>query len=79
MINFLLMGLWHGISIDNLIYGLYHGVLLSSCEVFQRKSKFYKKHRKDRWFKLCSWAITMLAVFFGFALFGGQVLHPVIA
>ena len=77
MINFLLMGLWHGISVDNLIYGLYHGVLLSSCEVFQRKSKFYKKHRKERWFKLCSWAVTMIAVFFGFALFGGQVLHPV--
>lgn len=78
MINFLLMGLWHGISVDNLVYGIYHGVLLSTCEVFQRKSSFYKKHRKDRWFRVCSWAITMLAVFYGFALFGGQALHPIV-
>jgi membrane protein involved in D-alanine export len=78
MINFLLMGLWHGISVDNLVYGIYHGVLLSTCEVFQRKSSFYKKHRKDRWFRVCSWAVTMLAVFYGFALFGGQALHPIV-
>ena len=63
---------------DYLVYGIYHGVLLSTCEVFQRKSSFYKKHRKDRWFRVCSWAITMLAVFYGFALFGGQALHPIV-
>ena len=77
VINMVLMGCWHGLTVEYLVYGLYHGLLLAACEAFQRKSGFYKKHRKQRWFKVCSWAITMIAVFYGFALFGGQAFHPV--
>ena len=73
MCNMTLMGFWHGITVDYVVYGIYHGLLLSGCELFQRKSKFYKKHKKEAWFKVCSWAVTMVAVFFGFALFSGQV------
>ena len=79
MINFVLMGMWHGLTVDYLVYGVYHGVLLASCEAFQKKSKFYKKHRKEGWFRVVSWAVTMVCVFFGFALFSGQVLHPISA
>ena len=79
MINFVLMGAWHGLTPDYLIYGVYHGALLAGCEAFQKKSKFYKRHRKEGWFRLVSWAVTMICVFFGFALFSGQVLHPVTA
>ena len=79
MINFVLMGAWHGLTPDYLIYGVYHGALLAGCEAFQKKSKFYKRHRKEGWFRLVSWAVTMICVFFGFALFSGQVLHPVAA
>lgn len=68
-----LMGAWHGLSVSCVAYGVYHGVLLALCEVFQKKSKFYKKHKKKRWFKIGSWAITMVAVFFGFAIFSNQV------
>ncbi len=71
--NMTLMGFWHGITVDYVSYGVYHGLLLCACELFQKKSKFYKAHKKDTWFKLVSWAITMVAVFFGFALFSGQV------
>lgn len=74
-INFTLMGIWHGLTIDYLVYGIYHGCLLASCELVQRKWGFYKKHKRDRWFRLCSWAVTMVAVIFGLALFSGQVLH----
>ena len=77
VINMVLMGCWHGLTVEYLIYGLYHGVLLAVCELIQRKSGFYKKHRKQRWFKVCSWAVTMVAVFYGFALFGGQAFHPI--
>lgn len=77
IINMVLMGCWHGLTVEYLVYGLYHGVLLAACEAFQRKSGFYKKHRKERWFRICSWAITMVAVFYGFALFGGQAFHPI--
>ena len=75
IINMVLMGLWHGLTVDYLVYGLYHGLLLAGCELMQRKWGFYKKHRRDRWFKVCSWAVTMVAVIFGLALFSGQVFH----
>ena len=77
IVNMLVMGFWHGITVDYVLYGLYHGVLLALCELVQRKSKFYKKHKKERWFRVCSWAITMVAVFYGFALFSGQALNPI--
>ncbi len=77
VINMTLMGCWHGLTVEYLIYGMYHGVLLALCELMQKKWGFYKKHRKERWFKLCSWAVTMIAVFYGFALFGGQAFHPI--
>lgn len=73
MLNMALMGVWHGITVDYIAYGLYHGVLLAGCHYLQKKWKFYKKHRRDRWFNVLSWAVTMIAVFFGFALFGGYV------
>ena len=73
MCNMTLMGFWHGITVDYIVYGIYHGLLLSGCELVQKKSKFYKKHKKETWFKVVSWAVTMIAVFFGFALFSGQV------
>lgn len=70
----LLMGAWHGLTADYLLYGLYHGVLLATCEIYQKKSKFYKKHHKKQWYRIISWVITMVAIFFGFAIFSGQVL-----
>lgn len=77
IVNMVIMGFWHGITVPYVTYGLYHGVLLALCELVQRKSKFYKAHKKQRWFKVCTWAVTMVAVFFGFALFSGQVFSPV--
>ncbi|MBQ9069405.1 MAG: D-alanyl-lipoteichoic acid biosynthesis protein DltB [Eggerthellaceae bacterium] len=71
--NMTLMGVWHGLTLDYVIYGFYHGALLALCEVFQRKSKFYKAHKDQRWFKVLSWALTMIAVFVGFSLFSGQI------
>lgn len=78
MANMLLMGVWHGITLDYVAYGLYHGLLLAACHYLQKKWKFYKKHKRDRWFRVASWAVTMVAVFFGFALFGGYVISPLL-
>ena len=43
IINMFVMGIWHGLAIQYLVYGLYHGVLLALTEIYQKKSKFYKK------------------------------------
>ena len=79
MCNMTLMGVWHGLTVDYLAYGIYHGLLLAGCELIERKWGFYKKHKCDRVFRICSWAVTMVAVIFGFALFSGQVLHNPLA
>lgn len=72
MVNMVLMGAWHGLTADYLLYGLFHGVLLAATESFQ-KTKFYKAHKKQLAFRAVSWFVTMQAVFFGFALFSGQI------
>ena len=75
IINMTIMGLWHGITPSYILYGLYHGVILALTEVFQKKSKFYKKHKKDRAFQLVSWFVTFQLVMFGFFIFSGRFLE----
>ncbi|MCH4006336.1 MAG: D-alanyl-lipoteichoic acid biosynthesis protein DltB [Eubacterium sp.] len=78
IINMGIMGCWHGLTIYYILYGLYHGILLSLTEIYQKKSKFYKKHKKDRWFCLLEWFITFHLVMFGFFLFSGRFTQLVL-
>ena len=73
MVDMLVMGFWHGIAWCYIGYGIYHGVLLAVTQAMQKRWGFYKKHRRDRWFRACSWAVTQSLVFLGFAIFSGQV------
>ena len=73
MVDMLVMGFWHGIAWCYIAYGLYHGVLLAATQAMQKRWGFYKRHRRDRWFRACSWAVTQVLVFLGFAIFSGQV------
>ena len=72
MVNMLVMGFWHGISISYIAYGFYHGVLMSGFEIYQKKSTFYKKHKNKTWYKLMSWFVTMNLVMIGFFIFSGE-------
>lgn len=71
-INMFLMGLWHGISVYYLIYGAYHGILMAGYELYQKKSKFYKKNKNKNWYKVLSWFITMQLVIIGLFIFSGH-------
>ncbi|SFE17098.1 membrane protein involved in D-alanine export [Peptostreptococcaceae bacterium pGA-8] len=73
MVNMTVMGLWHGLDIYYIIYGVYHGILLSLTEIYQKKSKFHKKHKKETWYKTVSWFITFNLVMFGFFIFSGRL------
>ena len=73
MINMFVMGVWHGLESNYIVYGLYHGVLLSLCEILQKTSKFYKAHKKDKWFIALSWFITFNLVMLGFFIFSGRL------
>ena len=72
MVNMLVMGFWHGLSVSYIVYGFYHGVLMAGFEVYQKKSTFYKKHKNKTWYKLISWFVTMNLVMIGFFIFSGE-------
>lgn len=75
MINMTLMGLWHGFNLSYILYGVYHGLLLSVTEIYQKKSKFYKRNKKKRWYKIVSGVITFNLVMFGFFIFSGRLIE----
>lgn len=75
IINMVVMGLWHGLTLYFILYGFYHGILLALTDLYQKKSTLYKKYKDNTSYKLISWAITMLLVFFGFFLFSGKLIR----
>ncbi len=79
MVNMLVMGFWHGISVSYIAYGFYHGILMSGFEIYQKKSTFYKKHKNKTWYKLISWFVTMNLVMVGFFIFSGEPYKIIIA
>ena len=79
MVNMLVMGFWHGISVSYIAYGFYHGVLMSGFEIYQKKSTFYKKHKNKTWYKLMSWFVTMNLVMVGFFIFSGEPYKIIMA
>ena len=72
MVNMLVMGFWHGLSVSYIVYGFYHGVLMAGFDVYQKKSNFYKKNKNKNWYKLLSWFVTMNLVMIGFFIFSGE-------
>ena len=72
MVNMLVMGLWHGISTSYILYGLYHGILMAGFEYYQKKSAFYKKHKKQAVYRCVSWFVTMHLIMIGFFIFSGK-------
>lgn len=74
IINMFVMGVWHGLGTCYILYGLYHGVLLALTEIYQKKSKFYKRNKKKKWYGVLSWAVTMNLVMFGFLIFSGHII-----
>lgn len=77
LVNMALMGAWHGLTVNYLAYGIYHGILLAGTEAYQKRSAFHKRHKKDRWYLVLTWFITLNLVIIGFALFSGQA-HVII-
>lgn len=71
IITMFIMGLWHGLTAYYIIYGLYQGVALVLTDLYQRKSSFYKKHKKEKWFNYVQIAVTFHIVCFGMLIFSG--------
>lgn len=73
LLTMFIMGLWHGITPYYIIYGLYQGVTLVLTDIYERKSKFYKKHKKERWFQYVQIVVTFNIMCFGLLIFSGYL------
>lgn len=73
ILNMAVMGVWHGLETHYIAYGLYHGILLAGTEIYQKKSKFYRKYKERKWYRGVSWFLTLNIVMFGFLIFSGHV------
>lgn len=75
MITMLIMGIWHGLSLFYIIYGLYQGIVLVITDIIQRKWKYYKKHKKEKWFQYVQIAVNFNVACFGLFLFSGWLFR----
>ena len=75
ILTMFIMGLWHGLTPYYILYGLYQGILLVLTDIYQRKSKYYKKHKKEKWFNCVQIAVTFHIVCFGMLLFSGYLFE----
>lgn len=73
IITMFVMGLWHGLTPYYIIYGLYQGGALVLTDIYQRKSKYYKKHKKEKWFQCIQIVVTFHIVCFGMLIFSGYL------
>ncbi|MBW6411457.1 D-alanyl-lipoteichoic acid biosynthesis protein DltB [Clostridium weizhouense] len=73
ILTMLVMGFWHGITWYYIIYGLYQGTALVLTDIYQRKSKFYKAHKKEKWFQYTQILITFHIACFGLLIFSGYL------
>ncbi|WP_294405835.1 D-alanyl-lipoteichoic acid biosynthesis protein DltB [uncultured Clostridium sp.] len=73
IITMAIMGFWHGLEVFYVIYGFYQGIVLVLTDIYQRKSKFYKKHKKEKWFNYVQIFITFHVACFGLLIFSGYL------
>lgn len=73
ILTMLIMGFWHGLTAYYILYGLYQGVALVLTDIYQRKSKYYKKHKKEKWFIFVQRFVTIQVVSFGMLIFSGYL------
>lgn len=71
IITMLIMGFWHGLTWYYILYGIYQGVVLVLTDIYTKKSKFYKKHKKEKWFQYVQVFITFNIACFGLLIFSG--------
>ena len=74
IVNFLLMGLWHGLELHYIVYGLYHATLFIGFSYVERVSKYFAWQWQNKFTAIISTVITFHCVTFGFLIFSGQFI-----
>lgn len=75
LMTMFIMGLWHDLKWYYIIYGIYQGLALVGTDIYQRRSKFYKSHKKEKWFQYVQVIITFHIACFGLLLFSGYLYN----
>lgn len=73
IITMLAMGIWHGFTGFYIIYGFYQGVVLVLTDIVERRWKFYKNHKKEKWFQWIQIILNFQVASFGLLLFSGYL------
>ena len=72
---FLLMGVWHGLAIQYIIYGMYHAIVMVLYNSFENFNKKHKVWPQNKWIHVVSVIITFHVITFGFYIFSGRLIH----
>ncbi|ETI70231.1 D-alanyl-lipoteichoic acid biosynthesis protein DltB [Neobacillus vireti] len=72
---FLLMGVWHGLALQYIIYGAYHALLMVAYNSFERFNKKHKWWPQNKVTHIVAIIITFHVICFGFYIFSGQLFH----
>ncbi|WFA05040.1 D-alanyl-lipoteichoic acid biosynthesis protein DltB [Bacillus sp. HSf4] len=72
---FLLMGVWHGLAPQYIIYGIYHALLMVGFNFFEKWNKKHKWWPNNKWTTAVSIVVTFHFVCFGFLIFSGKLFH----
>jgi membrane protein involved in D-alanine export len=70
---FMIMGVWHGLEIQYILYGIYHALLMVLYNSFEQFNKKHKWWPQNKFTHILAIVITFHFVCFGFYLFSGQL------
>jgi membrane protein involved in D-alanine export len=73
LLSFGLMGAWHGLQGQYLVYGLYHAALVIGHDLFGRWDRRRGVARTGRAWRIVSTVATLHAVCVGFLVFSGRL------
>jgi membrane protein involved in D-alanine export len=71
---FLLMGVWHGLAIQYILYGAYHALLMVAYNSFERFNKKHKWWPQNKFTHVLAVIITFHFICFGFYIFSGYFI-----
>ncbi|NRD79275.1 D-alanyl-lipoteichoic acid biosynthesis protein DltB [Bacillus sp. BRMEA1] len=71
---FLLMGVWHGLAIQYILYGAYHALIMVVYNSFERFNKKHKWWPQNRFTHVLAVIITFHFICFGFYIFSGYFI-----
>lgn len=73
VLNMAVMGVWHGLSPNYLVYGIYHGLLLCANEWLDLHWKGFRKLKKSGVGQLGCVIVTIHLFAFGLLIFSGRL------